>query len=343
MQAKKPTAIDLFCGCGGLTQGLKDAGFCVLGGVDIDKLSVETYRANHPEVQVLENDIRQLKVSAIKRNLGLRKGSLDLLAGCPPCQGFSRLITLNGKRRFYDPRNGLLLEFLRFIEELMPKAVMLENVPGLAKYSKFKDFCRRLKKLGYHFEHRILDAANYGVPQRRRRLILLAGLSAPIEFAAPSKIKKTVRDAISNLPQAGESDDPLHDIRERRSAKTLQLISRIPKDGGSRTNLPENEQLECHKNFDGFRDIYGRMAWDDISPTITSGCFNPSKGRFLHPMEDRAITLREAALLQTFPKNYFFSLKNGKCPVAVLIGNALPPEFIKRISLEIINSLYQRH
>lgn len=329
-QKRRPTAIDLFCGCGGLTLGLKQAGFRVLGAIDNDAVAVETYLMNHPEVHVWQQDIRELLPAVMKRKLGLRKGELSLLAGCPPCQGFSTLRTLNGARRVNDLRNSLLMEFLRFVEELHPQTIMLENVPGLASEMIFVEFCERLNELGYIGEYRILDAADYGVPQRRRRLIYLAGLQKAIPFARAARNKKTVRDAIAGLPRTGCSGDALHDMPECRSEKVKWLIKRIPKNGGSRTDLPESAQLECHKRCTGFKDIYGRMRWDDVAPTITSGCFNPSKGRFLHPTCNRAITMREAALLQGFPLRYRFSDAGGKSAVALMIGNALPPPFIKR-------------
>jgi len=322
------TAVDLFCGCGGLTVGLKRSGFRVLGAVDIDSLSLETYKANHPEVLTWEVDIRKLNAFIMMRALGLRRGELDLLAGCPPCQGFSTIRTLNGARRVEDPRNDLLFEFQRFVEELRPRAVMLENVPGLAKDRRFDEFCRFMETLGYLGEPRILNASAYGVPQRRRRLIYLAGFGCPIPFANPKRKKKTVRDAIGRLPEAGKSGDPLHDLPEHRTPRIMELIARIPKDGGGRTDLPEEDQLECHRRCNGFKDVYGRMAWDEPAPTITSGCFNPSKGRFLHPVEDRAITVREAALLQGFPRWYKFPGIHNKSAIAWMIGNALPPPFV---------------
>jgi DNA (cytosine-5)-methyltransferase 1 len=193
-----------------------------------------------------------------------------------------------------------------------------------------------MKEIGYIGNHRILNAAQYGVPQRRRRLIYLAGLGMSIPFADPVSEMKTVKDAIHGLPKAGESGDPIHDLPEYRTAKVIELIRKIPKNGGSRTDLPEDEQLECHKRCDGFRDVYGRMAWDDVAPTITSGCFNPSKGRFLHPEEDRAITMREAALLQGFPRRYKFPAPDNKTGVALMIGNALPPPFITAHARQIL-------
>ena len=334
----KPRALDLFSGCGGLTEGLKQAGFQVLGAVDNDSLCAETYRANHPEVYVWEIDIKLLRLSSVKKKLQLRKGELDLLAGCPPCQGFSTLRTLNGARIIEDSRNALIKEFYRFVKDLNPKVVMLENVPGIVKDERFTSFYRNMKKLGYRSKHKILNAANYGVPQRRRRLIYIAGRSMSIDFAAPCNEHKTVYLAIRNLPKAGKSGDFIHDFPEQRSEKVSKLIKQIPKNGGSRTDLPENYQLECHKRCDGFKDIYGRMSWDKVAPTITSGCFNPSKGRFLHPEEDRAITMREASILQGFPINYIFPVRS-KTAIASIIGNAIPPPFIAAHAHQIIKQL----
>src|SRR2546425_11729425 len=163
----KPRAIDLFPGCGGLTLGLKQAGFRVRGAVEIDSLAVETYRRNHRRVVVWNRDIRRLPVVEVLRRLGLRRGELDLLAGCPPCQGFSRMTTLNGTRCTSDPRNDLVLEFVRFIRGLRPKAVMLENVPRLASDRRLRALLTLLHGLGYRCTFGVLDAADYGVPQRR--------------------------------------------------------------------------------------------------------------------------------------------------------------------------------
>lgn len=336
---RKPKAIDLFCGCGGLTLGLKQAGFKVLGAIDIDDLAVQTYRANHSKVEVWHQDITEIDIADVMKKLNIKKGELDLIAGCPPCQGFSTMRTLNGGRIIKDDRNDLIFEFLRFVKELAPKAIMMENVPGLIEDKRFKRFCKEIKSLGYEPNPGVKDAADYGVPQRRRRMILLAGKGFKIEFAQPSKKKKTVADAIRNMPKAGKSGDPLHDLPERRSETVKRRIAMIPKDGGSRTDLPKEEQLDCHKKCNGFKDVYGRMAWNKQAPTITSGCTNPSKGRFLHPTENRAITLREAALLQSFPRNYYYPVDKGKGDIALMIGNALPPTFIKKHSRGIYNRL----
>jgi DNA (cytosine-5)-methyltransferase 1 len=180
------------------------------------------------------------------------------------------------------------------------------------------------------------------VPQRRKRLILLAGLGFEIPLADESADVMTVRNAISDLESAGASGDDLHDLPEKRADRVLQMIREIPKDGGSRKDLPGCRQLKCHQRREGFYDIYGRMAWDDVAPTITSGCHNPSKGRFLHPEENRAVTLREAAILQSFPKDYVFLRSAGKEAIALMIGNALPPEFIRRHALSIRQTLSAR-
>jgi DNA (cytosine-5)-methyltransferase 1 len=207
---------------------------------------------------------------------------------------------------------------------------MLENVPGLAENRRFVAFRKELESQGYCVKWDVLNAADYGVPQRRRRLVLLASMLGEPEFAPKARNYRTVRQFIANLPTPEQSRDPLHNYSVQRSEKVFDLIAGIPPDGGSRRALGSKKQLPCHKRTMGFWDVYGRMAWDKPAPTITGGCINPSKGRFLHPKEDRAITLREAALLQTFPKSYCFPLDQGRYPVALLIGNALPPEFIRR-------------
>jgi len=327
------TAVDLFSGCGGLTLGLKNAGFSVLAAVDIDPLANLTYKRNHPEVRLYELDIRHLDPEQMMADVGLRPEELDLLAGGPPCQGFSSIRTLNGAKKVDDPGNDLVLQFIRFAEALRPKAVLMENVPGLAKDERILLVCSKFEEMGYHCDFNVCNAADYGVPQRRRRVILLAGRFGPVPVAPKEEKRKTVRDAIGHLPPPGGTGDRLHDLPEKRSRRVLELIKRIPKDGGSRLDAGEEFQLACHKKCCGFKDVYGRMAWDDVAPTITSGCVNPSKGRFLHPEQDRAITLREAALLQSFPEDYYFPVERGKFPVAALIGNALPPEFVRRFAL----------
>ena len=245
----------------------------MVGAVEIDPLAVETYRHNHRRIVVWDRDIAKLPAAAVMSRLKLRPGQLDLLAGCPPCQGFSTLTTLNG-RIGQDERNDLIFQFLRFVRILRPKAVMMENVPKLAKNHRFKTLRSELQKLGYVVNHSVLDAANYGVPQRRRRLILVAGRGREIPFGSMARIKPTVRQAFARLG-ARARKDPLHNLPENRSADIKRRIGAIPKNGGSRLDLGPENQLPCHDKCDGFKDVFGRMAWDEVSPTITGGCFNP--------------------------------------------------------------------
>ena len=321
------TAIDLFCGCGGLTLGLRRAKFRVLAAVDNDALSTSTYRMNHGRTLVVENDIRSVNTSDLMRALKLKPGQLDLLAGCPPCQGFSTLRTMNGGRKVDEPKNDLIFEFIRFVRALRPGAIMLENVPALLRDARFEKMKRQLSRLGYRSLAKALNAEDYGVPQRRMRMILIGSRYGYPAFAPALNRRRTVAGAIGRLPPPEATDDPAHNYPVSRADHVAALIRRVPHDGGSRTDLPHKDQLDCHRKFDGFKDVYGRMAWRRPAPTITGGCINPSKGRFIHPDADRAITLREAAMLQGFPASYRFDMSKGRYPAARMIGNAFPPKF----------------
>lgn len=342
---KKYKAIDLFCGAGGLTVGLQDAGFDVIAGVEISKSAIETYSLNHKNHEVYNVDIRKLSPNKVLKDLGLKKGELDLLAGCPPCQGFSTHRTRNKVTSIDDIRNDLVFEFVRFVKGMMPKTIMMENVPGLAKDERMYQVRIELMSLGYIFDETtvvVRDAADYGVPQRRRRMIMLASRFGKVEEPKKVITRKTVRDAISKLKEPGSSNDDLHDWLVKRSDKVQKMISLVPKNGGSRSDLPKKYWLPCHlKRPKSYQDVYGRMTWDDVAPTITGGCHQPSKGRYIHPDKDRGITLREAALLQTFPKSYKFSMSKGKDAIALMIGNALPPLFIKKQAQMLIKHLKQ--
>lgn len=320
----KPKAIDLFCGCGGMSTGLEKAGFQVLGAVDSDLSSIMTYKMNHPHTMIWKRNIRKLDPREMLNALHIKKGDLDLLVGCPPCQGFSSMRYLTRTKNYNDPRNDLLFEFVRFIKALWPQAVLMENVPGLVKDRRLNAFCQQLEKISYRGSHRILDAADYGVPQHRRRLVYLAGRAQPIPFPRPSRIRKTVRGSIGALSRPGNSGDPLHDALTHYTPKVLNLIQHIPPDGGSHSDLPPDLQIKRLKQFAGLQDVYGRLWWDKPAPTITGRCNNLSSGRYIHPDQDRIITLREAALLQSFPHQYKLSVSN-KDEAAKMIGNAVPP------------------
>ena len=345
LSMKNFTAIDLFCGAGGLTVGLQQAGFAVLAGVEISEPALKTYNMNHKKHKLYNLDIRKLSPDKILKDLGLKKGELDLLAGCPPCQGFSTHRTRNRTTSIDDFRNDLVFEFVRFVKYMMPKTIMMENVPGLAKDERMFRVKKELIALGYLFDETTIavkDAADYGVPQRRKRMIMLASRYGVVE--EPKKVlkRKTVRDTIAKLKEPGSSNDLLHDMVVNRSEKVNKMISLVPKDGGSRSDIPEKYWLPCHlKRPRSYQDVYGRMSWDDVAPTITGGCHQPSKGRYIHPDRDRGITLREAALLQTFPKSYKFFMGGGKDAVALMIGNALPPQFIKKQAQMLVKHLEQ--
>lgn len=343
VSSRRLTSIDLFSGCGGTSYGLQCAGFSVLAAVEIDRKAQETFRLNHPGVVLYGEDIRSLDPATMLCELGLLRGELDLLAGCPPCQGFSRLRTKNRGGLVTDERNDLIFDFLRFVQVMLPRSIMLENVPGLAEDVRFVAMRAELISLGYQVAAHILDAADYAVPQRRRRLIVLASRVHTPAIARPAARRVTVRQAFDGLEAPSRAKDPLHAMKENRSQAVRDLIAMIPKNGGSRSDLADDLQLPCHKRSAGFFDVYGRMAWDSVAPTITSGCHNPSKGRFLHPSRNRTITLREAAVLQGFPREYRFNPAHGKESIALMIGNALPPPFIEAHAAALRDGMASRH
>jgi len=326
MTMKSLNAVDLFSGCGGLSCGMQKAGFHIKVAIDNDVDACRTFKINHPETEIINEDIRNIDTHKIKEIMGFQQ--LHLLAGCPPCQGFSTIRKLNKRKSFRDNRNKLIWEYFRFVEELKPLTIMMENVPGLTGYYLFKDFIVKLRELGYLLKYNVVDIKNYSVPQRRKRVVLIGSLLGKLDIAPASHEKITVQHAIGNLESIESTSDPLHRTRTTHTERIKRLISLIPKDGGSRQDLPTEYRLKCHNKPNvGFNDIYGRLSWNDYSTTITGGCLNPSKGRFLHPQEDRVITAREAALLQSFPMDYIFPTDISKASLASLIGNALPPKF----------------
>ena len=338
-------AIDLFAGGGGLTVGLKRAGFDVAAAVELDKHACATYRANHNEVSLLELDITEVSGDQLRELAGVEK--IDLLAGCPPCQGFTSL----NRKGENDPRNELVLQMSRLAEEIRPRAIMMENVAGLTTKGKplYEELRLKLESLGYVLTEsaEILEVANYGVPQRRRRLVLLAGLGFEIKIPSPTHSKreqnglsrwKSVRDAIGDVEGLGNPivtseaaklggghKSNWHVVRNLSAQNVKRIKAANP--GKSRAGIPEELRPPCHKEKDeGFSNVYGRMKWDEPSPTITGGCTTFSKGRFGHPVEDRTISVREAALLQTFPIDYQFDIPYME-HVCNVIGNALPCDF----------------
>jgi DNA (cytosine-5)-methyltransferase 1 len=326
--SRKWRAIDLFAGCGGLTTGLKLAGFNVVAAVEIDDLAASTYQVNHPEVRLIRNDIRKVTCEDLKGN---DKTKIDLIAGCPPCQGFSRVRRRNRMEPAADDRNKLVAEFSRIVDAVQPTAVFMENVPGIENDPRFHEFLDRLGHLGYNVSWKMLELSEYGVPQRRSRVVVLAGKGFGIPMPRKRKKKGTVREVIGYLPSPQDTGNVLHNQITEHDERALKRIKAVPKNGGSRLSWPAALRLKCHKDCNGFKDVYGRMGWEELAPTITGGCINASKGRFVHPEQDRAITLFEAALLQTFRRRYYFNLKRGRYAAAEMIGNALPPRFADRV------------
>jgi DNA (cytosine-5)-methyltransferase 1 len=320
-------SIDIFSGVGGLTEGMHQADFKTKIAFEIDELASKAYRLNHPDTTVITKDIRKVSVAEIKRKLNGKK--IHLLAGCPPCQGFSSIRRLNRMQPVEDERNSLIMEYVRLVKALKPYTIMMENVPGLVHYDLFKEAKRILEtELKYHIDYKVVNVKDYGVPQSRRRLVLVGSRLGEIKVAEPTYEKKTIRQVIGKLPLPEESKDLAHKIFPTHTPEVQQRIEITPKNGGSRKDLPKKYLLKCHEGENiGFNDVYGRLRWDDYSTTITGGCLNPSKGRFLHPEQNRCISAREAAMLQSFPSNYKFPIDIPRGNLALMIGNALPPIF----------------
>jgi DNA (cytosine-5)-methyltransferase 1 len=335
------SAVDLFCGAGGLSYGLQKAGIPVVAGVDLDPSCRYPFEANIGSAYI-ERDVRD--VTAAHLNPLWIDGALKLLAGCAPCQPFSPY--RKGRDTSDEADWSLLAEFGRIVAESEPDLVTIENVPRMSSAAVFKDFAESLEDLGYEVDWKSCRAADYGLPQTRRRLVLLASKMGPIKVPpgrlSPSKYR-TVRETIGKLPglAAGGSDkaDPLHKCRGL-SALNLERIQ-ASKPGGTWEQWPNRLLSPCHKKASGatFRNVYARMDWDRPAPTITTLAHNFGTGRFGHPAQDRAISLREAAMLQGFPRKYQFVRAKEEVAltkVGRLIGNAVPPPLAEAIGREAV-------
>jgi DNA (cytosine-5)-methyltransferase 1 len=343
------TAIDLFSGSGGVTTGYKSAGIRVLAAVDIDLFSRMTYQANHPEVELFDQDLSQLEPMMILNEIKLDPGALSILTACAPCQSYSSLGRMN--REESSKGTSLVERVADFVDAMLPRAIVMENVPELRRTDEFMRLLIRLSSAGYGVQHTVVNAADFGVPQRRRRLVLI-GLRGVSDQEVPllsvdhpslsqNSRKRTVRTTLALVARFAHGD-ALHTVRTSFPVVVAQRIAAIPPDGGSRSSLPENLRLDCHQAMKGKRgtaagNVYGRMRWDAPSPTLTTRCTTPACGRFLHPEENRPITVREAATLQTFPLNYSF--KGQSMAVQAQIGNAVPPKLAQAIARVVTHAL----
>ena len=343
MNLYQPTVLDIFSGCGGATTGLKQGGFKVLAAIDNDPVACQTYRLNHSDVFLYENDVRKIDPIKIKDN-HFRDCELDVMVVCAPCQPFSS----QNKKKKRDRRTSLVLQAIRFSEVLKPKMILFENVSGLSgprHESILKELKKGLEKNGYFLDKPVeVNAADYGVPQRRKRCILFAvrGIEIPKlpRPLTPPGERVTVRQTIGNLPSLKSGEKYLRDnlhFAPKHNEIAIKRLRKIPKNGGSRFSLPSRLKLKCHKNYSGHPDVYGRMKWNDVAPTLTTGCTDVTRGRFAHPRDDRAISLREAALLQTFPKEYIFH--GYVAQISKQIGNAVPVNLFKSFTPMIRKSL----
>lgn len=332
--------VDLFCGAGGLTHGFILEGLPVVAGIDLDPACRFPYEQNNGKARFLERDISTVTTDELEGLFG--DADVTILAGCAPCQPFStyaQRYELDGK----DGKWGLLYQFARLAEGTMPDVITMENVPTVAKHEVFHDFVDTLKRLGYEVWHDVVDSSLYGVPQTRRRMVLLASRHGKIKMIEPTRKKpKTVKQAIGHLRRlsAGESapEDELH-VTSTLSETNLKRI-RASKPGGTWRDWPKNLVAHCHRADSGrtYPGVYGRMEWDKPAPTMTTQCYGFGNGRFGHPEQDRAISLREAAILQSFPRDYKFIPKRGKVSFKVLgrlIGNAVPVDLGRAIARSI--------
>lgn len=335
-------AVDLFCGVGGLSHGLQEAGVPVVAGIDVDPACRYPFEANI-DAAFLDLDIRN--VTAAHLNRLWPDGCVRLLAGCAPCQPFSP--HRRGRDTSDEEDWALLSEFERLVLETMPEIVTMENVPRAGSTEIFKQFVAALRDAGYQVSWRSCRGVDYGLPQSRRRLVLIASLLGPIEIPAghlDGAAPQTVRDAIEDLPaiESGGVDphDPLHASRGLSPINMKRIKASKP--GGTWEDWPKDLRSPCHRRKTGstFRNVYARMEWDQPSPTITTLAHNFGTGRFGHPEQDRPISLREAALLQGFPRRYRFVRDGEKVVfdrIGRLIGNAVPPPLGQAVGAAIVD------
>ncbi|MCY3838979.1 MAG: DNA cytosine methyltransferase [Gammaproteobacteria bacterium] len=340
---------DFFSGCGGASCGFDAAGMDVAFALDCDQEAQRTYTANFPDVHFELADIRAVEAEEVQLHVDAARTSPVLFCGCAPCQPFTKQNTTRPDLGD-DDRIPLLLRFADFIEACVPDLVFVENVPGLQHFDStsqpFDDFLSRLGECNYYVDFRSIRLMKYGVPQSRRRLVLVASRHGDIQLPpethgpeTPNEDYETVRDWIGHLPPiaAGEEHPAVRNHRAARlSALNIERIKVTP-EGGSHRDWPEALKLDCHKDFSGYSDVYGRMSWDAPASGLTTRCISYSNGRFGHPDQDRAISIREAACLQTFPDEFAF--EGALNSMARQIGNAVPVRLAEVVGKHFVSHL----
>jgi DNA (cytosine-5)-methyltransferase 1 len=341
LKTTKIETIDLFCGAGGLTYGLQKSGLKVIAGIDNEETCRHAFENNNKS-KFISADLTQYGSNDIKKLYS--SDSIKVLVGCAPCQPFSSH-SFKNKDKENDTRWNLLLHFGKLIEDMQPEIVSMENVRGIVKTDIFKTFVDILKKNDYQVDYKVVYAPDYGAPQNRSRLILLASRLGKIKIPSPTHTKENyvkVKDIIKNLQpiRVGQKskNDPLHKAK-RLSDTNLKRIKQS-KPNGTWRDWDKKLLPDCYKKDSGqtYTSVYGRMDWNSVSPTITTQFFNYGSGRFGHPTQNRALTLREGALLQTFPEDYDFGEIKSMTAIARHIGNAVPP-----VLGEIIGNAIKQH
>lgn len=333
---------DFFSGCGGTSAGLSRAGLSPVIAVDFDEGALSTYARNFPDAAPILRDIRQLGTDEIESYFERDRKRPILFTACAPCQPFSKQ---NRQKSPTDARASLLGHLGRFIDKFRPELLLVENVPGIqkgAEHSPLAALTALLDGLGYFHSAGIVWAHDYGVPQSRRRLVLVASIFGPITLPAPTHGKglepiRTVRDAIAGMPEieaGGYNSQLLNHQAANLSQINLERIQ-ASRPGGSWTDWPEELRLPCHSDVDGYTDVYGRMDWDRTAPALTTRCISYSNGRFGHPEQNRAISIREAAALQTFDDDFEFV--GNLASMAKQVGNAVPVRLAEALGLVFLN------
>lgn len=350
------SVVDLFCGVGGLTKGLEFAGLDVVAGLDFDVTCKYAYETNN-NAKFLHRDITTVTGDEIQKLYP--KGHIRVLVGCAPCQPFSKLTKRYRKEEKEKGREGdlwqvdnkwrLLYSFANIVSTVLPEVISMENVPELRNEQVFEDFVSTLIDLGYQVNYQVVFCPDYGVPQSRKRLVLLASRLGTIELIAPTHAPdnyKTVQDAIGKLPyiEGGEHNeqDPLHNAAKLSEINIKRIKQSVQ--GGTWNDWDKNLKLKCHKKKSGqtYASIYGRMCWNKPSPTITTQFYGYGNGRFGHPEQNRALSMREGALLQSFPSDYTFYNYDSvfsRREIGTHIGNAVPVELGRAIGTTIKNHL----